>query len=121
MIKATFLAVFLLLIGVETASAKRINKNTHHNGGIVATWYSEGSRTASGQRFNPNGYTVAHRNLPFGTKLKLTNPRNGKSVEAIVNDRGPFISGIGLDVSLACARALDFVNKGKTALLMEIQ
>lgn len=121
MIKTTLLAAFLLLIGIEAASAKRINKNTHHHGGIVATWYSEGKRTASGQRFNPNGFTVAHRNLPFGTKLKLTNPRNGKSVEAIVNDRGPFVPGIGLDVSLGCARVLDFVGRGKVTLLMEIQ
>lgn len=120
MLKAIIISAFLLLSGMEAAYAKRINKNTHHHGGIVATWYSHGKFTASGKRFNPNGFTVAHRTLPFGTKIRLTNPRNGKSIEAIVTDRGPFKSGIGLDVSLGCAKVLDFVKRGKTVLLMEI-
>lgn len=98
-----------------------LNKHTTNNGkGIVASWYSSGRITANGQRFNPNGNTVAHRTLPFGTKLKLTNPMNGKSIVAIVTDRGPFIRGTGLDVSKGGASRLGFIRRGKTRLIMEV-
>lgn len=90
------------------------------NNSVVASWYNSGHRTASGQRFDPNGNTVAHRTLPFGTKLKLTNPNNGRSTIATVNDRGPFIRGSGLDVSRGVARKLDFIKKGKTRLMIQI-
>lgn len=87
---------------------------------VVASWYQHGKYTASGQRFDPNGFTVAHRTLPFGIKLKLTNPNNGKSIVVIVNDRGPFIKGTGLDVSRGAAQYLGFTKKGKTKLKMQI-
>ena len=81
------------------------------NNSVVASWYQAGRKTASGQRFDPNGNTVAHRTLPFGTKLKLTNPNNGRSIIATVNDRGPFIRGTGLDVARGGAQRLGFINK----------
>lgn len=109
----------VLLSGCQTAYSNNINKNTA-SGGIVASWYQSGKRTASGQRFDPNGLTVAHRTLPFGTKLKLTNPSNGRSIIATVNDRGPFVRGTGLDVSRGGAHALGFINKGKTKLQMQV-
>jgi rare lipoprotein A len=81
----------------------------------IASFYGHeltGRRTASGEMFNPAGYTAAHRRLPFGTKLRITNLANGRQVIVRVNDRGPFTGGRLLDVSLAAARALGFVGRG---------
>jgi rare lipoprotein A len=76
---------------------------------VTATWYGQelaGNRTASGERFNPNGLTAAHRSLPFGTCLRVSNPKTGKSVSVRVNDRGPFTKGVSLDLSQGAARAI---------------
>jgi rare lipoprotein A len=73
---------------------------------VVATWYDSGSRTASGQVFDPNGLTAAHRTLPFGTHVTVTNPRNGQSVIVVINDRGPFTHGVTLDLARGAARAI---------------
>jgi len=76
---------------------------------VGATWYGNelrGHRTASGERFNPDGLTTAHRSLPFGTCLLVSNPRTGRSVEVRVNDRGPFTKGVSLDLSAGAARAI---------------
>jgi rare lipoprotein A len=72
----------------------------------VATWYASGRRTASGQAFNPGDYTAAHRTLPFGTRVTVINPRTGKSVTVVVNDRGPFTRGVTLDLARGAARAI---------------
>jgi rare lipoprotein A (peptidoglycan hydrolase) len=79
---------------------------------IISAYYWEGQRTASGQPFNPHGMTAAHRTLPFGTRLTVTNPRTGKSVVVVVNDRGPFVSGVGLDLSLGAAQAIGLRGTG---------
>ncbi|HYJ58489.1 MAG TPA: septal ring lytic transglycosylase RlpA family protein [Methyloceanibacter sp.] len=76
---------------------------------VRATWYGHelaGNRTASGERFNPNGLTAAHRSLPFGTCLRIGNPKTGRSVAVRVNDRGPFTKGVSLDLSYGAARAI---------------
>jgi rare lipoprotein A len=76
---------------------------------VTATWYGNelaGNRTASGERFNPNGLTAAHRSLPFGTCLRVSNPKTGRSVSVRVNDRGPFTKGVSLDLSHGAARAI---------------
>lgn len=83
-----------------------------------ASWYALTSKTASGERMNPAALTAAHRSLPFGTKLKVTNPENGKTVTVRINDRGPFIKGRVLDLSKAAARQLDFVSSGVTQVCM---
>ena len=73
-------------------------------GETVATWYGQehaGKRTASGEVFNPNGLTAAHRSLPFGTC-----PKSGRSVSVRVNDRGPFTKGVSIDLSHGAARAI---------------
>lgn len=78
-------------------------------------WYGRkfaGRRTASGERFNPDAMTMAHKTLPFGTMVKVTNPHNGKSVTLRVNDRGPTQPDRVGDVSLAAARALGMVRAG---------
>jgi rare lipoprotein A len=76
---------------------------------VMATWYGKelaGNRTASGERFNPNGLTAAHRSLPFGACLRVSNPKTGRSVKVRVNDRGPFTKGVSLDLSHGAARAI---------------
>ena len=83
-----------------------------------ASWYALTSRTASGERMNPSAMTAAHRSLPFGTKVKVTNKRNGKSVVVRINDRGPFIGGRVIDLSKAAARELGFVSSGHTAICL---
>ena len=75
----------------------------------MATWYGPehaGKRTASGEVFNPNGLTAAHRSLPFGTCLRVSNPKSGRSVSVRINDRGPFTKGVSLDLSHGAARAI---------------
>ena len=71
-----------------------------------ASWYGSGHRTASGERFNPNGMTAAHRSLPFGTRVRVENRRTGRSVVVRINDRGPFVRGRIIDLSRGSARAL---------------
>ena len=83
-----------------------------------ASWYALHSRTASGERMNPSDMTAAHRSLPFGTKVKITNKRNGKAIIVRINDRGPFIKGRVIDVSKAAARQLGFIGAGHTAVCM---
>jgi len=73
---------------------------------VVATHYSSGRRTASGQAFNSAGYTAAHRTLPFGSQVTVTNPDNGRSVTVVINDRGPFTHGVTLDLAHGAARAI---------------
>jgi len=74
----------------------------------IASTYSGYKKTASGERFNPNSLTAAHRTHRFGTMLRVTNRRNGRSVVVRVNNRGPFVRGRVVDLSPAAARALGF-------------
>lgn len=67
---------------------------------------------ATGGHYNPRGLTAAHRTLPFGTRVRLTDPKSGRTVVVTINDRGPFRRGRVIDVSLAAARALGMVNRG---------
>lgn len=83
-----------------------------------ASWYALYSKTASGERMDPSQLTAAHRTLPFGTKLKVTNQKNGKSVVVRINDRGPFIKGRVIDLSKAAAKQLGFVSSGVTKICM---
>ena len=77
-----------------------------------------GSRTASGQRFNQNAMTAAHRSLPFGTKLRVTH--RGQSVVVTINDRGPFIKGRVLDLSTGAARAIGLTGAGVGHVTAEV-
>jgi rare lipoprotein A len=75
----------------------------------IATYYGKefaGRRTASGERFNPSAMTAAHRTLRFGTRVRVTNTRNGRSVVVRINDRGPFVKGRSIDLSSGAARAI---------------
>jgi rare lipoprotein A len=73
---------------------------------VVATFYSSGRRTASGQAFDSSGYTAAHRMLPFGSRVTVMNPDNGRSATVVINDRGPFSRGVTLDLARGAARAI---------------
>jgi rare lipoprotein A len=74
----------------------------------IASVYSEGSRTASGEHLSPGALTAAHRTLPFGTMVRVTNNHTGRSVVVRINDRGPFVRGRVIDLTPAGARALGF-------------
>ena len=76
--------------------------------GIASIYGYDGQRTASGERAQPNGLTAAHRTLPFGTRVRVTNKRNGRSVVVRINDRGPFVRGRVIDLTPAAARVLGF-------------
>ena len=86
----------------------------------LAAFYS-GGRTASGEVTGPNGLTAAHRTLPFGTKVLVTNRRNGKTVVVRIVDRGPFNRGRIIDLSRAAARELDMISAGTTLVSVERQ
>jgi rare lipoprotein A len=81
-----------------------------------ASWYALHSRTASGERMDPSELTAAHRTLPFGTRLKVTNQRNGKSVVVRINDRGPFVRGRMLDLSRGAARRIGMIDAGHASV-----
>lgn len=92
-------------------------------GGKVASFYHDkyhGRMTANGEIYNRDSLTCAHRTLPFGTKLLVTNVDNNKSIEVVVNDRGPFIKGREIDLSYAAADSLDFIEKGLQEVTIEI-
>jgi rare lipoprotein A len=77
-----------------------------------ASWYSAGSRTANGERMNASALAAAHRSLPFGTKVRVENLSNGRSVVVRINDRGPFIGGRVIDVTRGAAERLGMVKAG---------
>ena len=79
-----------------------------------------GNRTANGERFNPSALTAAHRSLPMGTRLRVTNMSNGRSVIVRINDRGPFVRSRIIDVSLEAARQIRMVGSGKAQVKLEI-
>ncbi len=85
----------------------------------MASWYGNefrGRRTASGERFNAGGFTAAHRSWPFGTRVRVTNARNGRSVVVRINDRGPFAAGRVIDLSAASARAIGMAGTAPVSL-----
>ena len=86
----------------------------------VASYYTTGTKTASGEKFNTLEMTAAHPTLPFGTKLRVTNVASGKSVTVRVNDRGPFVHGRVVDVSYSAADALGMVGKGVANVKLDV-
>jgi rare lipoprotein A len=87
----------------------------------VASWYGltfHGRRTASGERFDMNALTAAHPTLPFGTRVRVLNPRNGRSIEVRINDRGPHVRGRIIDLSHAAARTLGILGWGAATVVV---
>src|SRR6202043_678289 len=91
-----------------------VQQGGDHSFSGLASYYSEGQQLASGGSFKPSGLTAAHRTLPFGTHLRVSDPKSGRSVVVTVNDRGPFVRGRVLDLSLGAARALGMTGRGVT-------
>ena len=90
---------------------------------VTASWYGgefSGRMTASGSRFDPRGLTAAHRTLPFGTKIRVTNPRTGASVLVTVTDRGPYCGRRELDLSKAAAREVGILMRGVAPVVVEV-
>ena len=88
-----------------------------------ATYYGNrwhGRKTASGERHDKDSLVCAHRTLPFGTRVRVTNLKNGKSVVVRVNDRGPYVKGIVIDLSTAAARAIDMLSAGIVPAHLEV-
>lgn len=79
-----------------------------------------GKKTASGEPFDPSALTMAHRTLPFGTHVRVTNLENQRSVDVVVNDRGPFVVGRIADLSAAAARRIGMVAHGVVEALLEV-
>ncbi len=89
--------------------------------GMASYYGSEsGSRTASGAHFNPGAMTAAHRTLPFGTKVRVTNRRNGRSVIVTINDRGPFVRGRVIDLSSGAAGVIGMRSSGVAPVSLEV-
>jgi len=108
-------AIQLLLIGLASlASACATSRSAFTESG-QGSYYADkfaGRPTASGVPYRPEDMTAAHRTLPFGTRLQVTNVRNGRSVEVVVNDRGPHVRGRIVDVSKRAARQLGLLEAG---------
>ena len=109
---------FGLVMGLAIAGATLSTGTAQAQCGS-ASWYALTSRTASGERMNPAAMTAAHRTLPFGSKLRVTNPKNGKAVIVRINDRGPFIKGRVLDLSKGAAGKLGYLGAGHARLCFE--
>lgn len=102
---------------------QRIASNIRLSFQGIASFYGRGFAgrpTATGERFNPEAMTAAHRSLPFGTRVRVTNVRNGRSVVVRINDRGPFIRGRVIDLSTGAARTLGMIGSGLAPVRIEV-
>jgi rare lipoprotein A len=108
-------AVMVLIVLLAIAGMARAEQG-------IASYYGResGPRTASGERFDPNALTAAHRTLPFGTIVRVTHSRDGRSVIVRINDRGPFIKGRIIDLSAAAAQAIGMIEAGIAPVTLEI-
>jgi rare lipoprotein A len=112
----------------HVASVKKHTPFARHDNAIptqiasqgVASFYTEGQQTASGEKFNTNDLTAAHPTLPFGTRLRVTNVGTGRSVVVRVNDRGPYVPGRVVDVSHSAANALGMVQSGIAKVKLDV-
>ena len=109
-----------LLIGalITTAGISGLAEAKTING--LASFYKTGKRTANGERFNPNGMTAAHRTLPFGTRVQVTDIKTGRSVVVRINDRGPFIRNRVIDLSYGAARVVGLHRAGVARVTMVV-
>ena len=112
----------------RVASARKHTPFARHNNATpaqvasqgVASFYTEGQQTASGEKFDTNDLTAAHPTLPFGTRLRVTNVATGRSVTVRVNDRGPYVPGRVVDVSHSAADALGMVGSGIAKVKLDV-
>jgi rare lipoprotein A len=118
-VKIVMVAGALALGGMSSAvEAKSFHKGSSLQAG-AASWYGpgfQGRKTANGERFNTHDLTAAHKTLPFGTKVRVTNEQTGKSVVVRINDRGPYAHGRVIDLSKAAAEAVGIAGTEKVTL-----
>jgi rare lipoprotein A len=86
----------------------------------LASFYADGARTASGEKFDPHELTAAHPTLPFGTRLRVTNVATGRSVIVRINDRGPFVPGRVVDVSYSAAASIGIIGQGTAKVKLDV-
>ena len=107
--------ILLILILLACAARPSVRKPAVYDRTGIASYYANklhGRKTASGERYNKNALTAAHPFLPFGTRVRVINLKNGREVKVRINDRGPFAKGRIIDVSYAAARKLNMVRSG---------
>ncbi|MDY3316670.1 septal ring lytic transglycosylase RlpA family protein [Riemerella anatipestifer] len=120
MIKRTILVIIMIISFVGIYSFKSNNDETSSG---YASYYHDkfnGRKTASGEIFNNNDLTAAHKKLPFGTLVEITNLRTGKSVVVRVNDRGPYVKGRSFDLSKAAYNAIGDHRRGTMPITYKI-
>jgi rare lipoprotein A len=120
---AALSALLALSAGPATAHPVSGAAATIHAATAHASWYGpgfHGRRTANGERFDQDALTAAHKTLPFGTKVRVTNAANGKSVVVRINDRGPFVRGREIDLSKGAARAVGMLGAGTAQVRIEV-
>lgn len=103
----------------KPSKSKKIAKSSGGYQSGIASWYGgkfHGRQTANGERYNQNALTAAHRTLPFGTRVRVTNTSNGDSVVVRINDRGPFVGGRVIDLSRAAASSIGINGLGRVKL-----
>ena len=104
--------------------ARNTSSDNDNGGGASysgkASYYWEPQALASGGRFNPNALTAAHKTLPFGTRVRVTNQNNGQSVDVIINDRGPYVSGRIIDLSKAAAHSINMQGSGVAPVTVRV-
>jgi len=116
------LVAAMLLLSCSPRSARRPSGKVVFRQEGIASWYGgkfHGRRTASGERYNKYGVSAAHRTLPLGTVVRVTHLGNGRKLTVRINDRGPFVEGRIIDLSLGAARKLDMVNQGIARVKLE--
>ena len=117
----TFLTLLVTLLFTTNVMAKtKVNQHSTRGEASYYAGFHHGKKTASGERFNMHSLTAAHRTLPLGSKIKVTNLNNGKEVVVRVNDRGPYARGRVLDVSLGAAKKLDMIKTGTVKVSIQI-
>lgn len=121
------LPIFLVAISllfVACGSSHSAGNYKVYDQKAYACYYADkfnGKKTANGEKFSNSKYTAAHRKLPFGTKVKVTNPENNKSVVVTINDRGPFSGGFDIDLTRKAYNDIVGNSKGKLKVILEVQ
>ncbi len=124
--RLTAVAVIAAGLGACAQSSVIANKSALHTstasggGYALASFYSHGRQTASGEKFDPHDLTAAHRTLPFGTRVRVTSLATGRSVTVRVNDRGPYVRGRAIDVSSSAAKMLGITRQGVAKVKLDV-
>jgi rare lipoprotein A len=109
------LSVFAIMLGAVSLGSAEAGLTSRG----LASYYAYSGETASGEQAG-GGLTAAHRSLPFGTRVRVTNPSNGRSVIVRINDRGPFVSGRIIDLSVEAAHVLGMIERGIAMVQIEV-